>query len=64
MWNRRLKFLNEKIMKSGMLKTVKQKEYFEKPAAKRARKKKENIKNWRKKRASTELKPFRRKRNW
>ncbi len=58
-----LKVLKRKIMKSGMLKTVKQKEYFEKPSAKRARKKKESIKNWRKKRASMELKP-KRKRHW
>ena len=59
-----LKVFKRKIMKSGILKEMRLREAFEKPSAKRARKKKEAIKNWRKKRASMELKPFRRKRNW
>ena len=50
-------------MKSGILKELRLREAFEKPSAKRARKKKESIKNWRKKRASMELKP-KRKRHW
>ena len=58
-----LKVFKRKIMKSGILQEMRLREAFEKPSAKRARKKKEAIKNWRKKRASMELKP-KRKRHW
>jgi small subunit ribosomal protein S21 len=58
-----LKVLKRKLMKSGVLKVVKQKEYYEKPSAKRARKKKDNIKNCRKRRSAIELKP-KKHRHW
>ena len=42
--------------KEGIIKTLKQNEYYEKPSAKRARKKKEGIKNTRKRMAKFALK--------
>ena len=38
--------LKKKLQKEGVLKELKQKQYFEKPSAKRARKKAEGIKRY------------------
>ena len=39
-----LRVFKRKVQKEGIIKTLKQNEYYEKPSAKRARKKKEGIK--------------------
>ena len=41
---RAMRTLKKKLQKEGLLKELKQKQYFEKPSAKRARKKAEGIK--------------------
>tara|TARA_B100001996_G_C18409732_1_gene496395 strand:+ start:460 stop:666 length:207 start_codon:yes stop_codon:yes gene_type:complete len=42
-----LRVLKKKLQKEGVLKDIKSKQYFEKPSAKRARKKAEGIKRYR-----------------
>jgi len=51
-----LRVFKRKVQKEGIIKTLKQNEYYEKPSAKRARKKKEGIKNTRKRMAKFALK--------
>jgi small subunit ribosomal protein S21 len=46
--------------KAGIVQEVRKREYYEKPAQKRQRKKAEAIARWRKKEKSMELKPERR----
>lgn len=46
--------------KAGIVQEVRKREYYEKPAQKRQRKKAEAIARWRKKERSMELKPERR----
>ena len=41
-----MRVLKKKLQKEGLLKELKQKQYFEKPSAKRARKKAEGIKRY------------------
>ena len=41
-----MRTLKKKIQKEGLLRELKQKQYFEKPSAKRARKKAEGIKRY------------------
>ena len=41
-----LRVLKKKLQKEGLLRELKQKQYFEKPSAKRARKKAEGIKRY------------------
>ena len=43
---RAMRTLKKKIQKEGLLKELKQKQYFEKPSAKRKRKKAEGIKRY------------------
>ena len=51
-----LRVFKRKVQKEGIIKTLKQNEYYEKPSAKRARKKKEGIKNTTKRMAKFALK--------
>ena len=51
-----LRVFKRKVQKEGIIKTLKQNEYYEKQSAKRARKKKEGIKNTRKRMAKFALK--------
>jgi len=44
--DRAMRTLKKKLQKEGLLKELKQKQYFEKPSAKRARKKAEGIKRY------------------
>jgi len=50
-----LRLLKRKVQKEGIVKVLKQKEFFEKPSAKRVRKKKQGIKNLRKAHAKNNL---------
>ena len=43
---RAMRILKKKIQKEGLLRELKQKQYFEKPSAKKARKKAEGIKRY------------------
>ena len=43
-----LKIFKRKIQKSGLLKDLKQKAFYEKPSEKKQRRKKEAVKRWRK----------------
>ena len=43
---RAMRTLKKKVQKEGLLKELKQKQYFEKPSAKRKRKKAEGIKRY------------------
>ena len=43
---RAMRTLKKKLQKEGLLKELKQKQYFEKPSAKKARKKAEGIKRY------------------
>ena len=43
---RAMRTLKKKLQKEGVLKELKQRQYFEKPSAKRARKKAEGIKRY------------------
>jgi small subunit ribosomal protein S21 len=49
-----IKVLRKKVQKEGILKAVRQKSYFEKPSAKRARKRKEGRANMMKKKRKME----------
>jgi len=44
--DRAMRTLKKKLQKEGVLKELKQRQYFEKPSAKRARKKAEGIKRY------------------
>ena len=44
--DRAMRTLKKKLQKEGLLKELKQKQYFEKPSAKKARKKAEGIKRY------------------
>ena len=44
--DRAMRTLKKKLQKEGVLKDIKSKQYFEKPSAKRARKKAEGIKRY------------------
>ena len=44
--DRAMRTLKKKIQKDGLLKELKQRQYFEKPSAKKARKKAEGIKRY------------------
>ena len=44
--DRAMRTLKKKLQKEGLLKELKQKQYFEKPSAKRKRKKAEGIKRY------------------
>ena len=43
-----MRVLKKKVQKDGLLKTLKAKQYYEKPSAKKRRKKKEGIANFKK----------------
>ena len=43
-----LKIFKRKVQKSGLLKELKQKSFYEKPSEKKQRRKKEAVKRWRK----------------
>ena len=43
---RAIRTLKKKLQKEGLLKELKQKQYFEKPSAKKARKKAEGVKRY------------------
>ena len=47
--------LKKKVAKEGIIKTLKEKQYFEKPSEIKRRKKKEGIKNFKKKMKKLEL---------
>ena len=44
-----MRIMKKKLMKDGVMRTLKEKQYFEKPSAKKRRKKKEAIRNYKKK---------------
>ena len=44
--DRAMRTLKKKLQKEGLLKELKQKQYFEKPSAKKARKKAEGVKRY------------------
>lgn len=49
-----MRVMKRKLLKDGLLKTLKMKQYYEKPSDKRVRKKKEMIANYKKKKAKLE----------
>ena len=50
-----MRVLKKKVAKEGIIKTLKEKQYFEKPSEIKRRKKKEGIKNFKKKMKKLEL---------
>tara|TARA_B100001057_G_scaffold148330_1_gene148303 strand:+ start:627 stop:836 length:210 start_codon:yes stop_codon:yes gene_type:complete len=50
-----MRVMKKKLAKEGLLKTLKQKQYYEKPSEIKRRKKKEGIKNFKKKMKKLEL---------
>lgn len=46
-----MRVLKKKVQKAGIVKELRQRQYYEKPSDKRIRKKKEMAKNWKKKQA-------------
>ncbi len=46
-----MRVLKKKVQKAGIVKELRQRQYYEKPSDKRVRKKKEMAKNWKKKQA-------------
>ena len=50
-----MRVLKKKVAKEGIIKTLKEKQYFEKPSEIKRRKKKEGIKNFKKKMKKIEL---------
>ena len=50
----------KQVEKAGIIQECRRREYYEKPAQKRQRKRAEGIARWRKKEASMQLKPERR----
>lgn len=46
-----MRVLKKKVQKAGLIKELRQRQYYEKPSDKRIRKKKEMAKNWKKKQA-------------
>tara|TARA_Y100001938_G_C7999006_1_gene383656 strand:+ start:809 stop:1030 length:222 start_codon:yes stop_codon:yes gene_type:complete len=52
-----LRVFKRKVQKEGIIKLIKSKEHYEKPSEKRARKKKEGIKNTKKRMSKFALKP-------
>jgi len=46
-----MRVLKKKVQKAGLVKELRQRQYYEKPSDKRVRKKKEMAKNWKKKQA-------------
>ena len=59
-----LRILKRKTQKEGIIRIAREKEFYEKPTAKRQRKKKQNIKNVRKLEAKTRLRPKPHRRNY
>jgi len=59
-----LRILKRKVQKEGIIRIAREKEFYEKPTAKRQRKKKQNIKNVRKQEAKTRLRPKPHRRNY
>jgi small subunit ribosomal protein S21 len=52
-----LRILKRKVQKEGIIRIAREKEFYEKPTAKRQRIKKQNIKNVRKQQAKNTLRP-------
>ena len=50
-----MRVLKKKVAKEGIIKTLKEKQYFEKPSEVKRRKKKEGIRNFKKKMKKLEL---------
>ena len=46
-----MRVLKKKVQKAGLVKELRQRQYYEKPSAKKRRKKKEGIANYKKKQA-------------
>ena len=46
-----MRVLKKKVQKAGIVKELRERQYYEKPSDKRVRKKKEMAKNWKKKQA-------------
>ena len=59
-----LRILKRKVQKEGIIRIAREKEFYEKPTAKRQRIKKQNIKNVRKQEAKTKLRPQPHRRNY
>lgn len=55
-----LRKFKKQVEKAGIIQECRKREYYEKPAQKRQRKRAEGIARWRKKEASMQLKPERR----
>ena len=55
-----LRKFKKQVEKAGIIQECRRREYYEKPAQKRQRKRAEGIARWRKKEASMQLKPERR----
>ena len=51
-----MRVLKKKILKEGIMRTLRDKQYYEKPSAKKRRKKKEGIANFKKKQKLLRLK--------
>lgn len=49
-----MRVLKKKVQKEGIVKELKARQYYEKPSAVKREKKKQNIKNWLKKRKKAE----------
>jgi small subunit ribosomal protein S21 len=49
-----MRVLKKKVQKEGIVKELKTRQYYEKPSAVKREKKKQNIKNWLKKRKKAE----------
>ena len=59
-----LRILKRKVQKEGIIRRIKEIEFYEKPTQKRQRIKKQNIKNVRKLEAKTRLRPKPHRRNY
>ena len=55
-----LRKFKKQVEKAGIIQECRKREYYEKPAQKRQRKRAEGIARWRKKEASMQLRPERR----
>lgn len=55
-----LRKFKKQVEKAGIIQECRKREYYEKPAQKRQRKRAEGIARWKKKEASMQLKPERR----
>jgi len=53
-----MRVMKKKLAKDGLFKELRMRQYYEKPSTKKQRKKKEMIRNWKKKQKLRELRDF------